>query len=155
MPFGTIAGAITAYLDYGITGTLNLTSTYQKVTNWAEEVTSVNTSYSNGVFTIEKDGVYHIVLSRVYNNTDQNPSAEVRLYIDLRKNAVSFFERDIVIPAATHPSEPASIAFATPFIRELVEGDDIDVYVRGEDGVGVNPQDANLLRMNIALHRIY
>ena len=144
-----------AYCSFTTENILQLNNSFQKVdTGWTEVVTPVNISYLDGIFTTLESGVFQWNLERIYDNHDQNPSSPIELFIEVRKNGINVFERDIVIGSATGPAEPTTITFNSPFIFTVETNDYFEFYVKATEGDG-SPSDTNLIRMQISANKIY
>ncbi len=116
-------------------------------------VTPLNVSDASGVFTVSLDGVFDISIERVYINEDTNPSSPIDIFIDIRKNGVSVFTRDAIIPTATATDEPATISFTTPIIVEAVADDYFEFYVKAEEGTS-SPSDTTMTALNFSVHKL-
>lgn len=142
-----------AYCSYGTDTAIPLTTTFQNVIGWTEQITPKNISYSNGVFTAVLGGVYEWILERQYINADSNPNDGVVLTIEIRKNGQIFAERSANIATAANPNKPVYSEFASPFIINVEAGDTFSFWVKGDDG-GINPTAASFIIGQLVANRI-
>lgn len=143
-----------AYCDYTTAPNITLTTTPQIVTGWVGDLPPVNITESAGRITVNADGIYNITLERIYENDDNNPTLQVFVDIEVRKNGVAIFTREAPIPSATANDEPAIMTFTTPSLRMVSASDYFEVFVWGSDN-GANPQDTRLIRMKITADKVH
>jgi len=145
-----------AYCSYKSSPNLKLTSTYQKLTVFEELIPPVNISELNGDFTALSYGIFEWHLERIYQNTDQNPSElPIQLYIEVRRNGIAAVDIDAPIGTATNPNEPVPAEFSTPFIFKVEKGDIFNFWFKSEDGIGVDPLNIRLVRVQIIANKIH
>ena len=143
-----------AYCCYGVSPALVLTTTFQKVTGWAELITPLNVTEVSGTFTATIGGIYEWHLERIYQNSEKSPVGITTLYIEVQKNGVTVFSRTAPIQSATANDEPMVSAFNSPFILEVTAGDYFEFYVKADDDGG-NPSDTQLIQMQITADKIH
>ena len=145
---------IPVYCNYVNLTPMTLNSVYQKVMGWSPYYTTTNITYSNGVFTTLVDGVFEWHLERRYSNYDPSPIQPILITLDIRKNGISIYNKESNIGAATKVTEPAIIAFTSPFIFEVNANDHFEFYVKAMED-GNNPTDTRLSSMQLSANKIY
>lgn len=143
-----------AYCGYTTNPNILLTTTFQKVIGWTELVAPVNTTHSNGTFKSLIDGIFEWHLERIYTNADNSPLMPITLALEVRKNGISVFNRELIIGAATNPSEPNASAFTSPFIFAISANDTFEFFVKASMGA-VNPISTRLVRMQMTANKIH
>lgn len=146
-----------AYGDFSadLGETLQLTLAEQLVQGFSTNMPPVDMSVTNGVFQVDKDGMYYIFIERIYVNEDQNPSDQVsvtiRVEADYGSGYVDIFNRTAPISSATSAQEPAVLPFGTAAIRPIPDGATFRIWVSGEDN-GASPQECYLARMKVTAY---
>lgn len=142
------------YCGYTTAPNILLTTSFQKVTGWTELVAPVNTTYLNGTFTSLIDGIFEWHLERIYTNSDNSPLTPITLALEVRKNGIAVFNRELIISAATNPSEPNASAFTSPFIFAISANDTFEFFVKATMGV-ISPISTRLVRMQMTANKIH
>jgi hypothetical protein len=145
-----------SYCAYTCEPSLSLTAEYQKVSGFTELVAPYKVLHQDGDFTALSYGIFEWHLERIYMNGDQNPSdPPVKIYIEVRKNGIHVFNRDAPMGSANNPNEPSVSTYSSPFIFNVEKGDIFNFWFKGEDGVGVDPQDVKLIRVQMIANKIH
>ena len=148
-----------AYCDYATSTSIPLTTTLTAVGGWAKggQVDAVNIAVSGSEFTCSSLGILSASLSRVYENTDNNPADQVTVTIAIVKNGDTLnpeFTATVPIGSATAGDEPAPPGYTDPFLIRVEDVTDYyEIYVSGQDD-GADPQETNLIRMKLVANMI-
>lgn len=143
-----------AYGSWETGDTITLTNAYQLASSFTSMVTAKNITLASGVFTAVVSGVYTWALERIYQNEDTNPVSPISVYVDVRKNGISYLERSVIIGAATASDEPSIVSFTSPFIIEAEADDYFEFYFKAEEGA-ISPANTYLTRLQLTADKIH
>lgn len=143
-----------AYCGFESETPIILTTVFQKISVWSQQLAPKGITETNGEFVVTDEGIYQWSLEKVFTNGDSNPSEEVIAITEVRKNGIAVVQNERTVGPATNKGNSTD-SETLPYIFEVAAGDTFSFYVRGEDGIGVNPTALDLTRAQITANKIH